>query len=169
MVRSQSAVDKGCLKGAFARVLIDTNGANQIMRVGLFSMPKNTDFTVFLLQIPNAPFGFSWYQGDVTTNNTGQGADFFRGIFSDEVFGIALPPPVAAAHVDQFDAKFDSPFKPVHTFHMGVWFADPAQAAAAGCTNTVTPFDGDHIAGIQALSTRNFTNNPNVGPIRRIQ
>jgi hypothetical protein len=138
------------------------------MHVTLYGMPHNTDFTVFLLQIPNKPFGFGWYQGDVVSGSTGQGTDTFRGIFSIEVFGIAQPPAVAAAHVDPFDAAKDSPFKPVHTFHMGVWFADPADAAAAGCSGAVTPFDGDHIAGIQALSTRNFTNNPNNGPIRRI-
>lgn len=169
LVRSQAAVANNCLPNARATVAIKTVGANQTMRVNLAGMPKKTDFTVFLLQIPNSPFGFSWYQGDVKTDKTGAGTDTFRGIFSDEVFGIALPPPVPAAHVDAFDAAFDSPFNPVHTFHMGVWFADPRDAAAAGCSNTVTPFDGDHIAGIQVLSTRNFGNNANTGPVRRTQ
>jgi hypothetical protein len=44
----------------------------------------------------------------------------------------------------------------VHTLHLGLWFADPQEANEAGCSGTVTPFDGDHRAGIQALSTRLF-------------
>jgi hypothetical protein len=39
---------------------------------------------------------------------------------------------------------------------VGVWFADQAEAQAAGCTNNVAPFDGDHNAGIQAMSTKQF-------------
>jgi len=58
--------------------------------------------------------------------------------------------------VDNQDATKGVKFAPVHTFHLGVWFADPKDASNAGCSNTVTPFDGDHVAGIQALSTRNF-------------
>ena len=46
--------------------------------------------------------------------------------------------------------------EPIHTFHLGLWFGSPAAAQAAGCPNTVTRFNGDHRAGIQALSTRNF-------------
>ena len=38
--------------------------------------------------------------------------------------------------------------------------------ARAGCGNTVTPFDGDYEAGIQALSTRNFA--ALNGPLGRI-
>jgi len=63
---------------------------------------------------------------------------------------------VKAPQVDDQDAQQNPKFAPVHTFHLGVWFADPKQAAKAGCSGTVTPFDGDHVASIQALSTRNF-------------
>ena len=79
----------------------------------------------------------------------------FVGIFSEEVFAIA-PGSVPALQVDKQDAKKNPKFAPVHTFHVGVWFASSKEAAKAGCTNTVTPFDGDHEAGIQALSTRTF-------------
>lgn len=168
MVRSQSAVDKGCLAGASAAVAIHTVGANQHMTISL-NVPQapNTEFTVFVLQVPNAPFGVSWYQGDIDTDATGKGSETFVGIFSDETFTIA-PGVAPAAQVDQFDATQNPAFKPVHGFHLGAWFARPAQAASAGCTKALTEFDGDHIAGIQALSTRQFGNNPNTGPLRRI-
>jgi len=32
----------------------------------------------------------------------------------------------------------------VHEYHTGVWFNSPTDAAAAGCANAVTPFNGDH-------------------------
>jgi len=39
-------------------------------------------------------------------------------------------------------------------------------AAAAGCPGTVTPFNGEHHAGVQALSTRNFP--AQAGSLRQI-
>jgi hypothetical protein len=44
----------------------------------------------------------------------------------------------------------------VELHHLGLWFADPTQAGNAECPATVTPFDGDHNAGIQVLNTSNF-------------
>ena len=54
----------------------------------------------------------------------------------------------------------------MHTFHLGLWFNSPADAMKAGCPATVTPFNGDHNAGIQALSTRNFADDQ--GPLRQL-
>ena len=51
--------------------------------------------------------------------------------------------------------------------HLGIWFADPADAVKAGCPGTVTPFDGDHNAGIQVLNTSNFPDAK--GPLQRIK
>ena len=73
------------------------------------------------------------------------------GIFSDETF--ILNP--------------GSPAVPVELHHLGLWFADPTQAGNAGCPATVTPFDGDHDAGIQVLNTSNFP--AGNGPLSRIQ
>lgn len=55
---------------------------------------------------------------------------------------------------------------PVHTFHLGLWFNDPADAVKAGCAGSVTPFNGDHNAGTQVLSTRNFDDAQ--GPLRML-
>src|SRR5947208_5148933 len=55
---------------------------------------------------------------------------------------------------------------PVHTYHLGLWFNSPNDAAAAGCPNTVTPFNGDHTAGIQVLNTSNFADDQ--GPLRQL-
>jgi hypothetical protein len=48
-----------------------------------------------------------------------------------------------------------------------LWFGDPKDAKEAGCSGKVKQFDGDHEAGIQAFSTRNY---PALrGPLRQIQ
>ena len=167
MVRSKAAVDDNCLKGAKAQVDVRTTPTNQqILDVTLKDAPKNTEFELFVTQQPNKPFGISWYQADFDTNNQGQGELQARGIFSEELFAVA-PGSVKAPQVDDLDAKKNPEFKPVHTFHLGLWFGSPEEAKDAGCSGTLTPFDGDHSAGIQAFSTRNF---PKLeGPLGEIQ
>src|SRR5215208_4147939 len=173
MVRSKAAVDDDCLKGAKAQVEVRTTPTNQqVLDVTLKDAPKNTEFELFITQQPNKPFGISWYQADFDTNNhfdtnnQGQGEVQARGIFSEELFAVA-PGSVKAPQVDDLDAKKNPEFKPVHTFHLGLWFGSPEEAKDAGCSGTVTPFDGDHSAGIQAFSTRNF---PKLeGPLGEIQ
>jgi hypothetical protein len=64
------------------------------------------------------------------------------------------------------DAATNPQFAPVHQLHQGLWFGSPDAAEAAGCPGNVTPFNEDHTAGIQALSTRNF--DALNGPLRRI-
>jgi hypothetical protein len=149
LVKSAGAVS--CLKdGAHGRVTISDLGPVQNMHVEVFDLPPNTDFTLFVINTPNAPFVPAWYQGDLTTNAVGRGVVDVTGIFSDETF-ILNPgvPPV-----------------PVELHHLGIWFADPAQAVSAGCPGTVTPFDGDHNAGIQVLNTSQFA--AANGPLGRI-
>jgi len=168
LVRSQSAVDVGdkCLNGAYANVRVtDAGQGNQNLYVTLNKAAKNTEFTVFLIQEPNSPFGVSWYQGDIATDNKGHGTGHFVGIFNEEVFAIS-PGAVKPPQVDNQDAKNGVKFDPIHTFHLGVWFADPNEANDAGCSKTVTPFDGDHEAGIQALSSRNFKKGGPLGTIK---
>ena len=167
MVRSKAAVDDNCLKGAKAQVDVRTTAtAQQVMDVSVNHAPKNTEFELFVTQQPNKPFGISWYQSDFETNNQGQGEVQARGIFSEELFAVA-PGSVKAPQVDDLDAKKNPEFKPVHTFHLGLWFGSPEETKDAGCSGTVTPFDGDHSAGIQAFSTRNF---PKLeGPLGEIQ
>ena len=45
--------------------------------------------------------------------------------------------------------------------------ADPSDAASAGCANIVTPFDGDHEAGILVMSTSNFPDDQ--GPLQKLK
>jgi uncharacterized protein YbcV (DUF1398 family) len=168
MLRSQTAVANDCLEGARAHVDVKTTVTDQqIMDVTVANAPKNTEFEVFITQQANAPFGVSWYQADFDTNDNGFGEVRAKGIFSEELFAVA-PGSVPAPQVDDADAQTNPAFAPVHTYHVGLWFGSPEEAAAAGCPDTVTPFDGGgHEAGIQAFSTRNF--GALHGPLRQIQ
>jgi hypothetical protein len=155
-----------CLPTAQGRVTISDLGPVQNMHVELSGFPANTEFTTFLLQVPNKPFGLVWYQGDVVTNRRGQGVGDFTGIFSRETF-INGPGVAPAPAVFPDDATSNPATAPIQVYHMGVWFADANDASKAGCANTVTPFDGDHMAGIQVLNTSNFADDH--GPLLNLK
>jgi hypothetical protein len=87
------------------------------------------------------------------------------GRFNVETFAVA-PNTAPAPVVHPQDAANDPAFAPIHTFHVGFWFNLPADAVKAGCPGTVTPFNGDHTAGVQAMSTRNFADDN--GPLRQL-
>ena len=66
-----SAGVRTCLPNASAHVTIKSLGPVEVMTVNLANLPPNTDFDFFVLQVPTAPFGVSWYQGDVETEGDG--------------------------------------------------------------------------------------------------
>ena len=71
---------------------------------------------------------------------------------------------------DGRDATGENPtFKPIHTFHLGLWFNSNADAAKNGCLaapSPGTPFNGDHTAGVQVLNTSTFPDRK--GPLRNV-
>jgi hypothetical protein len=169
MVRSATAVGANCLEDARARVTIVTQGPVEVMRVSASNLPRNTDFDLFVIQVPNAPFGISWYQGDLESNGHGYAEGTFIGRFSIETFAVAPgTAPAPQVHSSPIpDATANPTFGPVHTYHLGLWFNSPKDAVAAGCPGATTPFNGDHTAGVQALSTSNFGDQ--TGPLRQLQ
>lgn len=159
MVRSSGAVAAGCLSGAKAEVEVRSVGPVEIMQVSASGLPAHTDFDLFVIQLPNAPFGVSWYQGDLLTDGSGRAHQTFIGRFSIETFAVAPgsgPAPQVFTSGPFPDAAVNPPFNPIQMYHLGLWFNSPADAHQAGCPATVTPFNGEHNAGIQALSTRTF-------------
>jgi hypothetical protein len=170
MVRSTAAINGGCLPDASAEVRVRSKGATETMNVDVEGLPPNTDFDFFVIQVPNNPFGLAWYQGDIETNSKGEGSEKFIGRFNIETFIVAQGSAAApVTHSDgQFpDASSNPATPPVHTYHLGLWFNSPDDAQKAGCPPTVTPFNGDHHAGIQVLSTRDAPDN--AGPLSRLQ
>lgn len=162
-----SAGAKTCLPHAAGIGTISEPNANEEeLHISATGLPANTDFDVFIIQVPNKPFGLSWYQGDMNTSSTGVGSVSFLGRFSIETFIVA--PGVAPAPIvfrNAFPDVGQNPATgPVHEYHVGIWFNRPADAVKAKCAATVTPFNGTHNAGIQVLNTATF---PNLaGPLR---
>ena len=170
IVRSAAAAGAGCLQQAGGFVSIRSLGPVEEMTVEVWGLPADTEFDFFVIQVPNAPFGLSWYQGDMETDRNGYARQTFVGRFNIETFIVApgsAPAPVVHDTLPFRDAATNPATAPVHTFHLGLWFNSPADAARAGCPNTVTPFNGDHTAGIQALSSRNFADD--AGPLKRVE
>ena len=125
--------------------------------------------TTFALRA--APFGLAWYQGDIETNKDGVGYGQFIGRFSIETFIVA--PGIANAPADPFhdpkripDALQNPATNPVQTYHLGLWFNNPQDVVKAGGPNTVTPFNGEHDAGVQVLNSGLYL--PTDGPLKRV-
>ena len=158
LARSAKAVSANCLAQASADVRVRAEGAVEVMDVSVQGLPPRTEFNLFVTQVPNAPFGLAWYQGSVETNEQGRGRQTFIGRFNEETFIVAPGAvPAPQLHHNAFpDAQLNPLTGPVHTFHLGLWFNSPADAVKAGCPGDVTPFSGEHTAGIQALSSNNF-------------
>ncbi|MDQ1662198.1 MAG: hypothetical protein QOJ68_2178, partial [Blastococcus sp.] len=170
LVRSANSVNKGCLLKASAKVTIRSAGPVEVMNLRAAHLPKNTDFDFFVLQVPDAPFGLSWYQGDLESNKHGVAEGTFVGRFNEETFSVApgvAPAPVRHDSLPFPDASQNPATAPVHQYHLGFWFNSPKDAAKAGCGDAVTPFNGEHNAGAQAMSTRQFA--PGDGPLGRIK
>ena len=162
-----SAGAKTCLPNARAHVSITSLGPVENMSVRLSGLPPNTDFDLFILQQPVAPFGVSWYQGDVQSWADGNSdTHHFIGRFSVATFAVA-PNVAPAPVVDDADADHNPAFAPIQMYHLRLWFNSPTDAQNAGCAATVTPFNGEHNAGIQVLNTAKFPSD--AGPLRSIK
>jgi hypothetical protein len=164
-----SAGAKSCVPNASAKVTITPAGSVEIMDVTVQGLPANKEFDFFVIQVPKAPFGVAWYQGDIQTDKNGRGHQRFVGRFSIETFAVATgsaPAPVVFGSGPFPDASLNPPFNPIQMYHLGVWFGSPETASAAGCPATETPFNGEHNAGIQVFNTSNFSDDQ--GPLRKV-
>jgi hypothetical protein len=169
MVRSPGIVAAGCVPNASATVTIRPAGPVEVMTVRVQGLPPKTNFDFFVIQVPNAPFGLSWYQGDIETNEHGSAEQTFIGRFNEETFIVA--PGKASApsvHNNAFpDATSNPQTGPVHTYHLGLWFNSSQDAVSVGCPGAVTPFNGEHNAGVQVLNTSQFPEAE--GPLRQVK
>lgn len=170
LVRSTGSETSGCLKHTIAKVTIAELGPVETMTVKLYGMPLRTEFDLFVLQVPDVPFGLSWCRGDMRTDATGDAKGVFVGRFNIETFIVAPGTTLATRTLSkptQFpEAETNPPIAPIHTLHVGLWFNDPNDAAKAGCPGVVTPFNGEHNTGVPILSTTNVP--PTPSPLGKI-
>jgi hypothetical protein len=151
-----SAAAQTCLPNAKGRVTIMPYGNAELMHVEVKGLAPNTEYDFFVIQVPELPFGLSWYQGDIETNSRGRGSADFIGRFNEETFIVAPGSdiaPVTHSSSPFPDADTNPATPPVHTYHLGLWFNSADDAAKAGCPGLPTPFNGEHNAGIQVLNT----------------
>ena len=150
-----------CLPKAAGTATITPGSLNDKMTVSVSGLPANTGFDLFIIELPNKPFGVAWYQTDVQTNYAGTGTATVEGIFNVETFSVSLGdnqnPSIA--------------FTPTHQYHIGIWFDDPKVPFNLGCepgqpNPIVTPFNGTQKAGIQVLNTGEFPDN--AGPLSHV-
>src|SRR5215471_20406633 len=87
-----SAGARACLPNATAKVTITPVGPVEIMEVSVDGLPPKSEFDFFVIQVPKAPFGVAWYQGDIQTDLNGLGHQTFVGRFSIETFSVAVGP-----------------------------------------------------------------------------
>ncbi len=157
LVASAPAI-KACLPHASGSATIVKTELNDIMTVRVQNLAPNTGYDLFVIEIPHAPFGISWYQSDLETDGHGNGSVQVRGIFNDETFSVSTGGPTTT-------------FKATHQFHLGLWFNDPVVPFKLGCepgktAPVVTPFNGEQHAGIQVLNTSTFPDN--AGPLSKV-
>lgn len=132
-----------CLPNASAKVTIfpkeETLGVDTL-DLKTNGLQPNTTFAVFLTELPVAPFGAVQYIGDFTTNEAGRGSlrvdSIIQEAFSSQVFN------------GQRSRK--------ELNHVVFWFADPDADESCVPGSAPTPFDGDGVAGVAAMSSKNL-------------
>ena len=165
MVRTKG-LPKECAEHATASVHIDTSpGFAEKLVITVKGFKPGTPLVLFAIQVPNAPFGVGWYEGDVAIGPKGSVTETFITRFNIETFAVAVgKAPAPKTH--PADGTTNPTFPPVHTYHLGIWFDSVAAAKANGCLQNQTPFNGDHTAGPQVLNTGNFPDK--AGPLSHI-
>jgi len=146
-----------CLSKAKGTVTITPNSLNDKMKVSVSGLAPSTGYDLFVIQLPNKPFGVAWYQSDLQTDSTGAGSATVQGIFNKETFSVSTGGTVT--------------FGATHQYHLGLWFNDPKVPFNLGCepgatSPIVTPFNGTQNAGVQVLNTSNFPDN--AGPLSHV-
>lgn len=147
-----------CLPNAKGSVTITPSSLNDLMKVSVTGLAPSTGYDLFVLEIPNKPFGIAWYQSDLQTDLSGAGSVSVRGIFNKETFSVSTGGPTVT-------------FAPTHQYHLGLWFNSPKVPFNLGCepgqtSPIITPFNGAQHAGIQVLNTSNFPDN--AGPLSHV-
>lgn len=145
-VRQHLTPSSAALAACMPKAKVDVKVELKTDRVGFddfevraSGLPPQTDFTVFLLQQADSPFGAAEYIGDITTNARGNARNEFKLIVQEAFSSSVVNGQRVRTDLNQ----------------VGMWFADPAGddfCFGAG-KGAVTPFDGDDEAGVQAFNS----------------
>jgi hypothetical protein len=165
MVRT-NGLPPTCAPGAVAFARLETLGFAERLVITVRGFRPGTPLVLFALQVPNLPFGVGWYLSDLQIGANGSVTKTITTRLNSETFAVAVGATVAPKPHGNLDNGSNPVFKPVHTFHLGIWFDSVRAGADNGCVGGPTPFNGDHTAGVQVLNTGTFPNK--FGPLRKI-
>src|SRR5829696_1350405 len=155
----------GCAPKAKASAKLETLGFAERLTITVSGFAPGTPLVLFAIQIPNAPFGVGWYLSDLEIGPKGTVTKRIITRLNDETFAVGnAAAPAPQTHPE--DADNSKAFKPVHTYHLGIWFDSVEAGASAGCPGGPTVFNGDHTAGVQVLNTGTFEDDE--GPLLQI-
>lgn len=110
------------------------------MKIEVEGLPGNTDFTVFLHELSDIPFGASEYIAEMHTDKKGRASVMIRTLII-EAFALKTAGNPPTTRLLDVDLNF-----------VAIWFADPKDSAAF--TNIpALAFDGDRSSGPVVLGT----------------
>lgn len=144
-----NCLSDGSGKKPSAKAVIIPGKVNDTLVLTLRNVKPKLAFDLFTVEHSNldstgvaatgfTDFGLAWYQSDITSDRRGKSSVIVKTILLNQAFG--------------FDAG--KALDPTNTFHLGIWFNDPKDAAACGFDVTKpTPFNGEHKAGPLAMIT----------------
>ena len=68
IIGSKNKAGTDCPFDPHAFVIDHSFGNVENLEVLVWGLPPNTDFVISNIQVPNAPFGLAWYNGDILTD-----------------------------------------------------------------------------------------------------
>jgi hypothetical protein len=110
------------------------------LRVDVEGLPPDTDFTVFLHELSDIPFGSSEYIAELHTDKKGRAGVTVKTLI-EEAFALKTTGNPPTTRVVDADLNF-----------VAIWFADPADSARF-VNFPVVAFDGDRSSGPVVLGT----------------
>src|ERR1700730_9159609 len=73
--------------------MIRSFGTVESLTVYVTGLPPNTNFDLFNIEVPHAPFGLAWYLGDIQTGPKGNSVGNFIGGVNKQTFILSLIKP----------------------------------------------------------------------------
>jgi len=140
-----------------AKVTVGRGTANDVMIVELQHFKPGAVFDLFTIERTNltsngnpdpdfkGSFGLAWYQSDIHVGDDGKAEAVVKSILLDGIFGFDADPIPGS--------NPPAPLvPPTHTFHVGIWFDKPEDAASCGFNpSQPTPFNEEQKAGPNAM------------------
>lgn len=111
-----------------------------MIKIKVHGLPPNTDFTVFLHELSDIPFGSSQYIALLHTNKNGKGVVVANTVIM-EAFALKTAGDPPRTRLIDVDLKF-----------VALWFADSKDAAKFTDVGSLA-FDGDRESGAVVLGT----------------